>query len=91
MHQSVAEVDFLLAPCGRLLSVEVKSAPSGALKSLHQFLWRAGSEVVVRLHSGSAADERHQVNMQEGILHYQLLSLPLYLASQVPTLFHDET
>ena len=81
--RSNAEVDFLLAASGRLLPIEVKAAASGALKSLHQFLWRGGLDAAVRLHSSPIADERHRVKMPGGDLDYRLLSLPLYMAGQV--------
>jgi predicted AAA+ superfamily ATPase len=85
--RSSAEVDFLLSTRGRLIPLETKSAASGSLKSLHQFLWRSGVREAVRLHSGSFTDERHQVKMPDGVLHYRLLSLPLYLASLVLEIF----
>jgi predicted AAA+ superfamily ATPase len=88
--RSNAEVDFLLSTQGRLLPVEAKAAASGALKSLHQFLWRSGVREAVRLHSGPFEDERYQVKMPEGILHYRLVSLPLYLASRVTDFFSRE-
>ncbi len=75
-----AEVDYLLGDSSRLLPVEVKSAASGALRSLHQFLWRSGQEVGVRLYAGPFLDEQHRVKMPDGVLDYRLLSLPLYLA-----------
>ncbi len=77
---SNAEVDYLLGDSGRLLPVEVKSAASGALRSLHQFLWRSGQEVGIRLYAGPFLDERHRVKMPDNELEYRLLSLPLYLA-----------
>jgi hypothetical protein len=77
---SNAEVDYLLGDSNRLLPIEVKSAASGALRSLHQFLWRSGQEVGVRLYSGPFLDQRHRVKLPEGELEYRLLSLPLYLA-----------
>ncbi len=88
--RSNAETDFLMAVRDRLLPVEVKFSASGALKSLHQFLWRSGIGEAVRLHSGSFADERHQVKMPDGILHYRLVSLPIYLASCIQDLFFRE-
>ena len=87
--RSNAEVDFLLAVSGQLLPIEVKAAASGALKSLHQLLWRAGLNEAVRLHSNPIADESHQVKMPGGALEYRLLSLPIYMAFQVPALFYD--
>ncbi len=84
--RSNAEIDFLLSAPGKLVPVEAKSSASGSLKSLHQFLWRSGLDEAVRLHSGPVADERHEVKMPGGVLHYRLLSLPLYLASLIPDL-----
>lgn len=77
---SNAEVDYLLGSSDRLLPVEVKSTASGALRSLHQFLWRSGQELGIRLYSGPLLDENHRVRMPNGELEYRLLSLPLYLA-----------
>ncbi len=84
--RSNAEVDYLLEGPGFPLPVEVKSGASGSLKSLHQFLWRAGLEVGVRLHPGPYADERLKVKMPDRDLDYRLISVPLYLAEHVPTL-----
>jgi hypothetical protein len=77
---SNAEVDYLVAGSGGLLPVEVKSAASGALRSLHQFLWRSGQEIGARLYTGRFLDERHHVRVPDGELDYRLVSLPLYLA-----------
>jgi uncharacterized protein len=77
---SNAEVDYLVGSSGGVLPIEVKSAASGALRSLHQFLQRSGRETGVRLYTGPFLDERQRVRMPEGELDYRLLSLPLYLA-----------
>ena len=79
-------MDYLPPLGGRPVPVEVKSAAAGSLKSLHQFLWRAGLSTGIRLHSGLMADERLTVRMPEGELAYRLLSLPLYLAEKLPDL-----
>lgn len=81
---SNAEVDYLLGDSDRLLPIEVKSTASGALRSLHQFLWRSGQEVGVRLYAGAFLDESHRVMVPDGELEYRLLSLPLYLAEALP-------
>jgi hypothetical protein len=83
---SNAEVDYLIPIGGRPVPVEVKSAAAGSLKSLHQFLRRAGLSTGIRLHTGPSADERLTVRMPEGDLDYRLLSLPLYLAEKLPGL-----
>ena len=81
-----AEVDYLVPIDGRPVPVEVKSAAAGSLKSLHQFLWRAGLSTGIRLHGGPFADEQLKVQMPEGELAYRLLSLPVYLAEKLPAL-----
>ncbi len=81
-----AEIDYLVPIAGQPVPVEVKSSAAGALKSLHQFLWRAHLQTGIRLSSGPLADERLKVKMPDGELAYRLLSLPLYLAEHVPTL-----
>lgn len=83
---SNAEVDYLVPINGQPVPVEVKSAAAGSLKSLHQFLWRAGLSTGIRLHTGLPADERLKVQMPDGELAYRLLSLPVYLAEKLPTL-----
>jgi uncharacterized protein len=83
---SNAEVDYLIPIGGRPVPVEVKSAAAGSLKSLHQFLWRAGLSTGIRLSTGQMADEQLTVRMPEGELAYRLLSLPLYLAEKLPAL-----
>jgi hypothetical protein len=86
---SNAEVDYLVPIGGRPVPIEVKSAAAGSLKSLHQFLWRAGLSTGIRLHTGLFADERLKVRMPEGELAYRLLSLPVYLAEKLPALDLD--
>lgn len=81
-----AETDYLLPGPGFPVPVEVKSGASGTLKSLHQFLARAGLDFGIRLHTGAFADERHEVRTSAGSLQYRLLSLPLYLAEEVAPL-----
>ncbi|HEY2739556.1 MAG TPA: DUF4143 domain-containing protein, partial [Thermoanaerobaculia bacterium] len=86
---SNAEVDYLIPIAGQPVPVEVKSAAAGSLKSLHQFLWRAGLSTGIRFHAGLMADEQLTVRMPEGELTYRLLSLPLYLAEKLPALAPD--
>ena len=78
--RSNSEVDFLLKVPPHLLPVEVKAGAAGSLKSLHQFLWRSGVTVGLRLHGGTWADESHEVVMPDGRMRFRLLSLPQYMA-----------
>ncbi len=79
-----AEVDYLVDAAGTLLPVEVKAGAAGSLKSLHQYLWRSGSRIGMRLHGGLWSDDRLEVAMPDGDLQYRLLSLPLFMAEYVP-------
>lgn len=79
-----AETDYLLPGPGHPVPVEVKSGAAGSLKSLHQFLARSKCDLGVRLHTGGFADERLEVQGPDGSLRYRLLSLPLYLAEELP-------
>ena len=78
-----AETDYLVPGPQGPVPVEVKAGAAGALKSLHQFLHRAGLDLGVRLGSGALAQETLSVQMPEGRLDYRLLSLPLYLAEEL--------
>ncbi|MCK4413093.1 MAG: ATP-binding protein [Candidatus Eisenbacteria sp.] len=78
-----AEVDYLLPGAGVPVPIEVKAGASGTLRSLHQFLWRAGLRNGLRLYSGRLADQTLQVSLSGNELKYQLLSVPIYLAQAV--------
>jgi len=81
-----AEVDYLVATRGGIVPVEVKAGAAGSLRSLHQFLWRSGGQLGVRLHGGGWVDAELRVRMPDGDLDYRLLSWPLYMAEYVPEL-----
>ncbi len=78
--QSNAEVDFLIQYGGLLIPVEVKSATTGRLRSLHQFIDRAPHEYAVRIYSGKLEiNQIKTVNGKECLL----LNLPFYLAGSI--------
>lgn len=83
-----AEVDYLVAAHMDVLPVEVKAARGGALKSMFRFLSDKRRGRAIRLYSGPAGVETLQVPgaPSEQI---RLLSLPLFLAGQVPRLATD--
>lgn len=78
-----AETDYLVPSGQHMIPLEVKSGSSGSMKSMHQFLWRSGAPLGVRLYAGRWRDDRLKVRMPDGELSYRLLSLPLYLAEMV--------
>lgn len=82
-----AEVDFVIQSGSSVVPIEVKSAKAGALKSLHQFVATHGTTLAVKL-SGempSLAAVEHDVVVagEHRAVSYQLLTLPLYFASQI--------
>ena len=79
--QSNAEVDFVFPFKNMLIPVEVKSAGTGRLRSLHQFINRAPHNIGVRIYSGEFSIERTKT--VEG-KDFFLLNLPIYLTSKLP-------
>lgn len=84
-----AETDYLLAGPAGPVPLEVKAGSAGALKSLHQFLRRSALDLGVRLGTGALAEEALSVQMSDGRLDYRLLSIPLYLAAEVPAVIRE--
>ncbi|MBT3804502.1 MAG: ATP-binding protein [Desulfobacula sp.] len=78
--QSNAEVDYLIQYEGLLIPVEVKSAATGRLRSLHQFIDRAPHKYAVRIYSGKL--EINQIKTLNG-KEFLLLNLPFYLTGSI--------
>ena len=79
--QSSAEVDLVIPHHGMLLPVEIKSGPTGRLRSLHEFMDRVDHSLAIRLHSGPM--DVHEVQTRTG-KKFTLLDLPYYLGSLLP-------
>ncbi len=78
--QSNAEVDFLIQYENLLIPIEVKSAATGRLRSLHQFIDRAPHQYAVRIYSGKLEINRiATLNGNE----FTLLNLPFYLVGSL--------
>ena len=75
--QSNAEIDFLIQYESLLIPIEVKSAATGRLRSLHQFIDRSPHKYAVRIYSGRL--EINQIQTLNG-KEFSLLNLPFYLA-----------
>ena len=78
--QSNAEVDFLVQYENMIVPVEVKSAATGRLRSLHQFIDRAPHRYAVRIYSGKL--EINEIKTLDG-KKFVLLNLPFYLAGSI--------
>jgi predicted AAA+ superfamily ATPase len=80
--QSSAEVDFLIQYENLLIPIEVKSAATGRLRSLHQFIDRAPHKYAVRIYSGKL--EINQIKTLNGN-ECTLLNIPFYLSGSIAT------
>ena len=77
---SNSEVD-LVYRCGKyIIPIEVKSGKSGTLKSLHQFIERAGHPYAVRMYGGEFNVENSKT--QNGTPYF-LMNLPYYLGTKI--------
>ena len=85
-----AEVDYVVALGGRVLPVEVKSAASGRLKSLHQFVAEKRVRHAVRFDAGPPSRQAIRTEVRSGDgkipVDYTLTSLPLYLVERLPAI-----
>jgi len=70
----------LATPSSDSLPVEVKSAATGRLRSLHQFIDRAPHKYAVRIYSGKL--EINQIKTLNG-KEFLLLNLPFYLTGSI--------
>jgi predicted AAA+ superfamily ATPase len=78
--QSEAELDFVFNYNGHLIPIEVKSGPTGKLRSLHIFMDQSPVQLAVRFYDGRiTADEITTPNGKS----FTLLNLPYYLASKI--------
>jgi hypothetical protein len=78
------EIDFLTQIAQRVVPVELKSAASGAMKSLHQFIHAKGLDFAVRIDSNPPSLQQVDVKTTGGDrARYRLLNLPGYLVWRV--------
>jgi uncharacterized protein len=77
---SSSEVDFIYSLDGLIIPIEVKSGPTGRLKSLHLFMEESPHQFAVRLYDGKVTIDR--IDLPSG-KYYKLLNLPFYLAGRI--------
>ena len=81
---SSAEVDYVIADGTRIFPIEVKAGKAGTLRSIHQFLRAKNGTVAVRLNADPPTIAESEIELPgHGKMSFALLSLPLYMASQV--------
>jgi predicted AAA+ superfamily ATPase len=88
-----AEVDFVTAAADQVIPIEVKAGKSGALKSLQQFALNKNAGLCVRfdLNLPDVQHVTHAVRTESGSVpvFYTLLSLPLYMAEELPRILNE--
>jgi len=81
---SSAEVDYLIQDNQRLIPIEVKAGSQGKMRSLQQFMHEKPWKTAVRIYSGPLYKQDVAIKTTQGHpIYYELLSLPLYLISQL--------
>jgi predicted AAA+ superfamily ATPase len=82
---AAAEVDYLLQHGSQIVPVEVKAGKTGTLKSLHQLMLERSLPRAIRLNGDRPSQvEVDVLTSQQGRVRYQLVSLPLYMAAEIP-------
>lgn len=71
---STAEIDYLIEKDGRVVPVEIKSGPTGRMKSLHIFIEKYNSKTAVRI------SQAHYKNESP------IISLPFYAIESLSTI-----
>jgi hypothetical protein len=88
-----AEVDYVTATGNQVVPLEVKAGKSGALKSLQQFALIKRANLCVRFDLNPPAITRitHLARTSDGSepVSFTLLSLPLYLAQELPRVLNE--
>ncbi|MFT3741415.1 MAG: ATP-binding protein [Gammaproteobacteria bacterium] len=87
---AAAEIDYVMSQGLHIIPVEVKAGKTGSLKSLHYFLQEKHFKLGVKLNTQlpSLSFERNKL-IHDGVIEYQLLSLPLYFVGQLSRLLEE--
>jgi len=83
---SMAEIDWVVQHKGYVIPIEVKSGPTGKLRSLHQFIDRAPHHCAVRVNAGPLAVTEEKTIKGKS---YKLLNLPFYLVNKLPEYLNE--
>jgi len=80
--QSSAEVDMLYSFRESIVPIEIKSGPTGKLRSLHQFMETCPHDFSIRFYGGEI--QLTEAKTPKGKI-YRILNLPYYLGTQIPS------
>jgi predicted AAA+ superfamily ATPase len=89
-RSSSAEVDYLAAPTGHVLPIEVKAGAGGAMRSLHVFMAEQQLTWAARFNSAAPVIQDISTTAATGKpVRYRLLSLPAYAVECLPRLAQE--
>lgn len=77
---SSSELDYLEIINGEMIPIEVKSGPTGHLKSLHIFMDKYKGDTAIRLYAG---EFRPDIAKTPSGKEYRLINIPYYLAGNI--------
>ena len=77
---SSSELDYLEIINGEMIPIEVKSGPTGHLKSLHIFMDKYKGDTAIRLY---ASEFRPDIAKTPSGKEYRLINIPYYLAGTI--------
>lgn len=79
------EIDYLVQMLGSIVPIELKSGASGAMKSLHQFMFERQLPLAVRADTNPPSVMNVAVKTTQGnAVSYRLISVPVYLLWNLP-------
>ncbi len=88
-----AEIDYIFQWNNSFLPIEVKAGKTGSLKSLQVYLFEKNLKTGLRFNldrpSLGTFRTRISAGKKQGEIEFQLLSLPLYMCSQLPRLINE--
>ncbi len=91
-QSSSAEIDYLIQQHTDIIAIEVKAGSTGTLRSLHLFMQMRKLKTAIRLNTDLPNLSTVQVQLHDKTsVNYRLLSLPIYLAEQIPRLWSIKT
>src|SRR5262249_10356354 len=75
------EIDFVIQAGGRIVPIELKAGASGAMKSLHQFMYDKKLRLALRIDENPPSLATTAVaTTQRDQVRYRMLALPISLA-----------
>jgi len=85
------EIDYLIQSQSLPVPVEIKSGSSGAMKSLHQFMFDKKLPFALRLDSNPPSSQNIDIKTTRGNrVTYRLQNIPVYMAEKIGTLIASQ-